>query len=255
MHTTSKCHLEKQGYKVAKSKKVVLLIVEGFSEEVLLYGSLRQEFQQYDIQFEIQRGDVLFSFNKNRKSIKGIIGDIVKEFLNKRKFKWSDILGVLHIIDTDGCLIPSENVRIETSQTTSTWYESDCIKVSDEKQRESIISRNMERSRNVRIMNSINTIINKKVPYQMFYFSRNLEHVLFDDPNPNTGTKIEEIERFVEGLSIPIEEFLHKHMYALSMESYEEKYTESWKVMDQNTASLSRLTNVSLLFEYIKSKT
>lgn len=110
MHTTSKCHLEKQGYKVAKSKKVVLLIVEGFSEEVLLYGSLRQEFQQYDIQFEIQRGDVLFSFNKNRKSIKGIIGDIVKEFLNKRKFKWSDILGVLHIIDTDGCLIPSENV-------------------------------------------------------------------------------------------------------------------------------------------------
>lgn len=236
-------------------KKVVLLIVEGDSEESLLYNRLRTLFKQHEIFFEVQRGDILFGFNKTKNPIKGLIGDKVKQFLNERKFKVDDMLAVLHIIDTDGCLIEDNSVVIDETQESFTRYKESCITVSSEKQRQYILWRNEERKRNIRTMNSVDGVLSGKVLYRMFYFSRNLEHVLFNDPNPAGQGKIDEVEKFIDNLSIPIEAFLEQYMLELSGENIQKDYIESWEKLAQNKVSLQRCTNVPLLFNFIQKET
>lgn len=236
-------------------KKVVLLIVEGDCEETLLIERLRELFKKHDIRFEPQRGDILFSFDKNIKPIKSIIGNTVKEILIKRKYKTEDILAVLHIIDTDGCFISNENVVIDDMQEILTFYKQDCISVPNEKQRNSIITRNETRSKNISAMSSVKSILPKKITYRMYYFSRNLEHVIFNEPNPNENTKLENVESFINQLSNKIEEYLTQFMPEFSQENYESKYSESWNMISNDLASLQRSTNVPLLFDFIHLNT
>src|SRR5690606_3771385 len=110
------------------------------------------------------------------------------------KFKPKDILAVLHIIDTDGSFISNDKVVVDEMQGVLTWYKEDCISVASEKQRQNIIIRNENRSRNIKIMYSVNSILPNEFTYRMYYFSRNLEHVIFNEPNPKADTKLAHIE-------------------------------------------------------------
>lgn len=236
-------------------KKVVLLIVEGESDEALLVDRLRELFKEHEIRFEPQRGDILYDIKKQGKPIKDIIGDTVKEVLIKRKFRPSDILAVIHIIDTDGCLIPMDKVVIDNQQEILTFYQSDCISVPNEIQRDNILTRNETRSRNIRAMNSVSAIVSNKYNYQMFYFSRNLEHAIFNEPNPCSETKVDNVESFLDNLTSPLENYLKQFMPVLTKESYNEQYVESWSIVSQGIKSLQRLTNVPLMFDFIELKT
>ncbi len=240
---------------VKNKKKVVLLIVEGESDEVLLIDSLRETFKEHEIRFEPQRGDILYDIRKKDKSIKEIIGEAVKSILIKRKYKPSDILSIIHILDTDGCLIPEDNILVEKAQKELTLYQTESINVLTEEQKNNIKLRNETRSRNIRTMNSVSSIISKKYLYQTYYFSRNLEHVIFNDQNPCSQTKTDNVEKFLEELTIPLESFLSQYMFDLTETNYEAKYQESWSNISRETNSLKRYTNVPLIFEYIKSNT
>lgn len=233
-------------------KKVVLLIVEGNSEESLLFDRLRDLFEQHSIRFRVYGGDILYDLRRRRKSVKGVIGDTVKEFIAKNKFKTDDIFAVLHIIDTDGCLIGENDVKVDENQGKLTLYNQENISVASEIQRERIIERNKQRSQNINILKTINTILPSHINYRMYYFSRNLEHVLFDEPNPEQATKVSYIDQFVEGLEVPIEEYLSKYMNTTSGNNLNDAYTESWTRIEQNTESLQRFTNVPLLFDFIR---
>ena len=99
-------------------------------------------------------------------------------------------------------------------------------------------------------MSTTDTIKNFK--YRLFYFSRNLEHVLFDEQNPADDEKFQEVDNFLNNLTVPLEEFLKEHMHSVPEVELEEQYKESWLYIRQNIASLQRNTNVPLLFEYLK---
>lgn len=236
-------------------KKVVLLIVEGESDETLLIDRLRELFKDHEIRFEPQRGDILYDIKRHGKPIKDVIGEIVKEVLIKRKFKQSDILAVIHIVDTDGCLIPEDNVLVDNQQEALTYYQNNCISVSTEAQKNNILNRNDIRSRNIRTMNSVSSIVSNKYNYQMFYFSRSLEHVIFDDPNPSSETKVDNIEVFLDDLALPLEEYLLQFMPDTDAEGYNEQYIASWTFISQGIKSLQRSTNVPLMFNFIELKT
>jgi hypothetical protein len=236
-------------------KRVVLLIVEGESDETLLIDRLRELFKEHDIRFEPQHGDILYDIKKQGKPIKDIIGETVKEVLIKRKYKPSDILAVIHIIDTDGCLIPEDKVVIDNQQEVLTFYQNNCISVPNGDQRNNILTRNEIRSRNIRTMNSVRAIVSNKYNYQMFYFSRNLEHVIFNEPNPCSETKVDNIESFLDDLTLPLENHLKQYMPVLSQRSYNDQYSESWSIVSQGVKSLQRSTNVPLIFDFIELKT
>ncbi|WP_026907578.1 hypothetical protein [Paucisalibacillus globulus] len=236
---------------VSRNKRVVLLIVEGDCEETLLYDRLRDVYKQHEIRFDVQRGDIFFSFENSRTPIKNIVGDRVRQYLKERKFKESDIVSVLHIVDTDGCFISNNKVCVNESQTESTFYYLDKISVNSEIQKQHIIQRNEKRSRNIRTMYTANSILNGKIPYRVYYFSRHLEHVIFNDPNPIGATKLEKVEEYIDCLQNPIEEELKKYMPDLEGSSLEELYIESWNKIIINETSLNRGTNVPLLFDFI----
>lgn len=188
------------------SKKVVIIIVEGDSDEILLIDRLKELYTNYEIRFESQRGDILYK-EKSRKSIKSEVGDVVKSIITKRKYKTNDILAVLHIMDTDGCFVKNENIIIDKEQKQKTLYKLNSINVSSEKQKENIEKRNKQRSINVATLNSIESVVGNKYKYQLYYFSRNLEHVVFNEPNPENEFKYDNIEKFVEELKLNIEVF------------------------------------------------
>ena len=230
-------------------KKVVLLIVEGSCEEVLLNNRLRSLFEQHNIRFHIQHGDILYDLSKPDEPIKSVIGNAVKEFMMKSKFRPEDVFCVLHIIDMDGCFIPEEAIVIDETQKELTIYHKDKITVPHDKQKQQIAARNVDRGNNINIMKALDTILSGEINYRMYYFSRNLEHVLFNDANPEKGAKYPEVEQFIEQLEMPIEEFLQESMPSVTGD---DPYLESWELISQNTASLEQYSNVPLLFEFVQ---
>ncbi|WP_438298285.1 hypothetical protein [Sporosarcina sp. FA15] len=230
-------------------KKVVLLLVEGSCEEVLLYNRLRSLFEQHNIRFHIQHGDILYDLDRPEEPIKSVIGNAVNEFMIKSKFRPEDVFCVLHIIDMDGCFIPEDAIVIDDTQKELTLYHEDRITVPHEKQKQQIAARNMDRSTNINIMKALDKIIAGEIDYRMYYFSRNLEHVLFKEPNPEKDRKFPEVERFIEQLEIPIEDFLQGSM---PLVDGADSYKESWERISERTASLQKYSNVPLLFEFVK---
>ena len=85
-------------------KKVVLLIVEGSCEEVLLNNRLRGLFEQHHIRFHIHHGDILYDLSKPDEPIKSVIGNAVKEFMLKSKFRSEDVFCVCILLIWMGVL-------------------------------------------------------------------------------------------------------------------------------------------------------
>ncbi len=235
------------------SKKVVIVLVEGASDEEFLIGRMRELYEGCEIRFEPQREDVFYNEKARQKSIKLVIGDIVREVVKKRKYRDSDILAVLHVIDTDGCLIPENCIEINHDQQEKTYYSVDTIKVNSSKQKQNIIKRNDIRSSHVKTMNKQQKVVSKKYKYQLYYFSRNLEHVLFNEPNPKQENKYENVEEFIENLDCTVEEFLYKYLPGIEGFDYSDKYNSSWRYVEEGVNSLKRATNVPLLFEFINT--
>ena len=125
--------------------------------------------------------------------------------------------------------------------------------VNSEIQKSSLIGRNRSKRNNTNVMIPLTSIKyeNNDVDYQLFFFSRNLEHVLFDNPNPEKQTKVSDVNTFLSALTIDLEKWLQTYHPPMLSENYRGKYSESWSHITVRTNSLKRCTNVPLLFEYI----
>lgn len=247
--------LEKQVANVSnKQKKIVLLLVEGESEQILLYDRLRRKFHQHDIRFRVERGDLFGNLRHQKRDIKAAVTELVKQFLHRYRLKESDLHAVVHITDTDGCFIDDDAVQIDnhSGQGRRTFYTEKNILVVDEMQRKSIVKRNELKSMNTRIMVATSYVMRSHIPYQLYFFSRTLEHVLFDKPNPRSENKLHKVEQFVDRLNEPLEEFLEQFLKLRDRANMSQIYEESWHYVMQGNHSLQRVTNVSLMFDFIE---
>ena len=102
-------------------------------------------------------------------------------------------------------------------------------------------------------MSSVGSIQSQKLNYQLYYFSRNLEHVIFNNANPDDETKVDNVEAFVESLSDNLENFLANFLPELNSQHYPSRYSESWTYINSDLNSLKRGCNVSMMFEYLDS--
>lgn len=236
------------------SRKVIVVIAEGKSDKLFIRDQLEDIFDEYEVSFSVIGYDI-FS-NSSASNLNKNILDSVKILMNKEKFKPSDILCILHLADTDGCFIDDDLIIIDESQEVATKYDVNNIIVDSINQKLNIARRNKRKSDNEKIMISKTKFsINKiEIDYQLFYYSRCLEHVLFNEPNPCKNTKVKEVEIFVDNLNDKIENFLATHMCKLIKNTHEGKYIESWQYIQSGTNSLKRATNVSLLFNYLEDR-
>ena len=156
------------------TKKIILLLVEGPTDEdalALVYSKLVRE---HDLEFDVLHTDITAGEDMTVKYIADRIRAEGAEYLRKHPYIIKeDILKVVQIIDTDGAFIPASQVR--QSDTGKTEYSDTYIAA---KNKDRLIRRNISKRRIVYHLMKSEEVAD--FPYEIYYFSRNLEHVLHD---------------------------------------------------------------------------
>ena len=105
--------LERQVTFLGKIKKIVLFIVEGITDEISLALVLSKIIEKdKTVKFKIINGDMTAQTGVNSSNIHTKITDYIKEFVARDIYRKSDILNVIHLVDTDGAYI-SDNLILE----------------------------------------------------------------------------------------------------------------------------------------------
>lgn len=92
------------------TKKVILFIAEGPTDEDALSPVLKKIFQNSHVRFHVVHGDLTSDFTVDNSNAVKTVNSHIKMELDRYGFKRSDIIRVIHLIDTDGAFIPNANV-------------------------------------------------------------------------------------------------------------------------------------------------
>ena len=156
-----------------KVKKVVLFLVEGASDLTSL-EFIDNINTNETIKFQITSGDVTSKLNITPQNCREEINKILLSFLERSKLRKTDIIKIIHILDIDGVYIPEINI-IEDKNIKKFLYTINGIVAPS---KENVQKRNESKKQIVEkllVTSKINSI-----PYEMYYMSCNLEHVLHD---------------------------------------------------------------------------
>lgn len=240
------------------SKKVVLILVEGETEETLIAEFLEEKFSNLEIMVDVKHGDVLSDWNSKFavNQTKHIVANSVKGYLEETKFLPTDILAVFQLTDTDGCFIPNENIVVDERYGDEKYYCDDSIFVGNISKKSLIEKRNDKKSQRINILNNYHQLNLKgsKIIYKIFYFSTNLEHVLWDERNEVQSEKINKLDTFIDSSQQTIEQILSEYFLELEDDSTLEVYNNSWNHIKEGVNSLARSTNIPLLVSFLEEE-
>lgn len=226
-------------------KKVLLFIVEGISDRESLELILTELGQGHsEIIFQVVSGDITSNRNADKNNIQSRLTKIIEDG-GKRKFKPSDYKEVIHLVDMDGAFISEENIY-RNSSNTRFIYKQDGIYA---KHVESVMERNNKKQEILNLLTNTNKVY-KSVPYRVFYFSCNLEHVLYDEIQVPDRLKMRYAEIFQDRYIDDLEGFIE--LICNSNFTVKKNYKESWKFIKENNNSIKRFTNFNIfLKEYM----
>lgn len=223
-------------------KKVVLFIVEGITEreslELLLTEIIKDDSR---IIFEVVGGDITANKYRGTKKIVNKITDLIKDG-GKRKFRDKDYKEIIHLVDMDGAFISEENIYRDSSLNRFV-YKDDGIHA---KHIESVIERNNRKQEVLNILVSVDSVLGN-VPYRVFYFSCNLEHVLHNERQIDNRIKVKCAERFQDKYIDDLDAFID--LICNSSFSVKKGYKESWDFIKEDNNSIKRFTNFNLLLD------
>lgn len=87
---------------MSKAKKVILVIVEGPTDEDALSSVLKQIFSSAEVHFHVIYGDITTEDAITANNAKSYVAKRIAAEMKKYAYKESDILQIVHLIDTDG---------------------------------------------------------------------------------------------------------------------------------------------------------
>lgn len=224
------------------SKKVILFIVEGPTEETSLSRILKKIIDSKEVFFHIVNTDITSDRLSNTSNILKKVNDEIKKPILRNYFEKKDILKIVHIVDLDGAYINPENVVYHDNEKVE--YTPEKIKT---KNVQSIIDRNKSKSS---MLNKLSyTKMIGTIPYKVFFFSTNLEHVLHNIQNATREEKNKLAQDFEdEFYDNPMEfiNFITNEEFALNKD-----YQETWEFIKKDNNSLKRYTNFNLFFDNV----
>jgi len=94
-------------------KKVVLVIVEGPSDDTALGVMLNQIYVKDKVHVHIMHGDITTRKGVRSDNIVAKIGDEVRKYARSNHYTSKHFKQIIHIIDMDGAYIPNENVILD----------------------------------------------------------------------------------------------------------------------------------------------
>jgi hypothetical protein len=222
-----------------KTKKIILFIVEGISDQTSLALILSKLIKTESVRFHIVRGDILSDYLTTVTNAVAKINEQIKAFLSSNFFRKTDVLRVVHLIDTDGAFASEKYIQEEDVE--GFVYSSECIKAKNIK---AVLQRNQKKSGIINRLSSCSEI--SGIPYSMYYFSCNLEHVLHNECNMDDDRKMEVAEEFADsyfGKEEEFVEFIENEEFAVPGD-----FKETWDFIKKDNHSLKRFCNFHLFF-------
>ena len=223
-------------------KKIVLIIVEGPSDASALERYFVKHFDSDRIVTKIIHGDITTDRNIDQSKIKAYLGNKIKSWIIKDKFKKSDIALIIHIVDMDGAYIGDNLIQLDES-CEEPYYSTSSIKTSNV---ERIRLRNIQKRENLNTLSTNTSGIYNGIPYRIYYMSCNLDHVLHDKPNATDEEKkansLDFTERYYDDINAFIK-FISESTFSQCT-----GYKESWDYIKQDKHSLERNSNLGLCF-------
>ena len=225
-------------------KKVVLVIVEGPTDEDALGISLKQYFDKFskNVLVEVMHCDITTEWSGYPQNIREKITDVVKRNAQKNKYQKEHYSQIIHIVDTDGAFIDEEYV-IEDKSVEKVNYSLTSIICKD---RKDIVNRNIQKSNNLKSLLSIKTIWSI-IPYKVYYMSCNMDHVLHNIQNSTDEEKENNAHIFAKKYKNDLIGFLN--YISESVFTVKGTYKETWDYIQREVNSLNRHTNLQLCFE------
>lgn len=221
-------------------KKVMLFIVEGPTDETSLSTVLNRIFSSSTVKFQVVHGDILTrDFTASDKIITAV-WEQVKAFMGSI-YKKSDICRIVHLTDMDGVFIPDDAVVEDKTMEIGTppHYTGTQIRTPN---RAGILSRNQCKRQNINRLSACSKIAG--IPYSMYYFSLNLDHVLHGKTNISEWEKIRCAEEFdlkygddPDGFTL----FMKESSFSVC-----DDYLRSWAFIKTELHSLERFSNFGI---------
>ncbi|MGL6219502.1 MAG: hypothetical protein ACRC36_15805 [Lacrimispora sphenoides] len=225
----------------AKTKKVILFIVEGPTDEETLSPVLKKAFQREDVRFHVVHGDMTSNWSVSGNNAVKTVNEHIEVERKRYGFNKKDILKVIHLVDIDGAFIPADKVVKSTTGTIR--YFDDRIESADP---EGVIDRNSRKSQVLYRLSTADAV--GKIPYSIFYFSRNLEHVLHNNQgNLTDDEKVNYADTFADKYGSDqkgFQAFISSADFAVPGD-----FRETWNFIMQGLNSLHRHCNLHLLLK------
>lgn len=227
-----------------KAKKVILFLVEGASDLTSL-EFIDNINTDETIKFQITSGDITSKLNITPQNCREEINKILLSFLERSKLRKTDIIKIIHILDIDGVYIPEINI-IEDKNKKKFLYTINGIVAPS---KENVQKRNESKKQIVEkllVTSKINSI-----PYEMYYMSCNLEHVLHDKLEDISEDEKKELankfaDRFYEK-EIEFIDFINNKDFKVLGD-----YKATWDFIKKDLNSVNRYSNFWLFFENLK---
>ena len=166
------------------------------------------------------------------------LGDVLKSIRSAYHFKYSDLQEIVHIVDMDGAYIPDDDI-LEDPEAEKPIYSPTAIR---SKNRLGIINRNTNKRSCLDRISATPSLAG--IPYQVYYMSSNLDHVLYNKQNSTDMEKENDAYVFAEKYQHNLNDFLR--FITESDFSVGGSYTESWDFIKQGRHSLERHTNLGI---------
>lgn len=227
-------HSERQVKRLAR-KKIVFVIVEGPSDEEALGLFFDRIYDKNTVYVHIVHGDLTTMSG----SIKNRIADAIRTYANSTHLKKANFQEVIHIVDMDGAYIPDSAV-VEDQTASKPVYNITEIRTCDP---EGIRARNELKRK---IIDEISSLLSVwgGVPYQAYYMSCNLDHVLYNRLNCTDQEKEDNAFAFAKKYKDDVPAFVT--YLADSDFSVSGTYLDTWAFIKKEKHSLERHTNLGL---------
>lgn len=239
-------HLERLVNSLAR-KKIVFVIVEGPSDEDALGVLLGKVFDKNLVYVHVTHCDVTTEWGVSSDNVLSKIGSIVKGYADSTHLKKVHFQRVIHILDTDGAYVPDKAVA-EDGNAEKNIYSLTKIQT---KNVNGILERNKRKSACLDRLSIANAVWGD-VPYQAYYMSCNLDHVLYDKLNLSDEEKEKNSLAFAKRYRENIDGFIR--YISDSSFSVPGEYRETWNFIKQDLHSLERHTNLGLSLVDAKEK-
>lgn len=175
----------------------------------------------------------------------------IKPAIKKEGLYPKKIAKIIQIADLDGVYIPDENVvpfSVEHQGREKLYYDSDHGRIETADVCE-IIKRNEQKRKNLEYLLTLPEqkikIKTKHIPYEIYFFSSNLDHFINNDPNVESRKKYL-ADRFVRSYGLDTEIF-SKYFFEDEGSVGYMGYKESWDFIKENSNSVKRYTNIDCL--------